>query len=208
MVHFLLVGWILFGCGSSSPRKRSGSGGLGNEKVTGHPGTTSHEVVVGLAGQKAHRFFLRTVNPAESGVQILDLNEVIGPRAIHPRSLMLAFAAWYCEPCKYELAAFVERSEEFSKVGSTIGIVVIDEGDEDRRRMVNYLVEELNMKFPVVEDSFQLIARRYGVKSLPHTALVDAMGTIQKVHRGYVGTESVDELIRDLSLMIELSNRN
>ena len=41
------------------------------------------------------------------------------------------------------------------------------------------------MKFPVVHDRFQVVARRYSAERLPYMLMLDAAGNVKVVHVGY-----------------------
>lgn len=157
------------------------------------------EPTVGRVGQKAHLFFLRTENPKLAEVEMLDLNALVGERAEAPRTLVLSFAAWYCDPCKLELAEYGRRRAELERSGATLAVVVMDEEEVDRARMTRYLVEEVGLTFPVVEDGFQLLARKYGVRSLPHTVIIGPEGIIRKVNTGYRGEVTLEGLLADIA---------
>lgn len=148
----------------------------------------------GQVGQPAHRFFLRTVNPEASGLERLDLNQVLAPEAADPRVVVLSFAAFDCAPCKGELSALQERLEELRASGALFAVVVTDRTAEARARMVGFLTDELGVPHPVVEDGSQILMRLYGVTSLPHTVVVRPDGTIAHVAQGYAGPESLDRM--------------
>lgn len=174
----------------SSPRDPDARGRVEPNSRSGPPASSK-----GRVGQAAHRFFLRTQNPERSGLERLDLNRWVGPGAEAPRTVVLSFAANDCAPCKKELSALTERSDELQATGAMFAVVVMDATADQRAQMLSFLNEQLQVPFPVVVDPpGQIVTRNYGVSSLPHTALVGSDGLIRWVSHGYTGPESLDAL--------------
>ena len=73
----------------------------------------------------------------------------------------------------------------------------MDETAIERSRMIDFLVQE-DFPFPIIEDDFQLLARKYGVESLPHVVLIRSDGVIAKVRTGFRGEASVDAWLEDI----------
>lgn len=171
----------------------------------GPPATTSATVsatrtasAARAAGARAPLFYLRTVNPTQAGVPLVDLNRWVGPKATAPRPVLLSFAADYCGPCKRELQAYAEHHAALTAAGAQVVVVVIDEDPAARARLTAHLRDELRLPFPVVTDVLQLVAKGYGVTSLPHNVIVGTDGRIAWEHRGYREGESLPALLEAL----------
>jgi hypothetical protein len=63
-------------------------------------------------------------------------------------------------------------------------LVSIDKGDEQKNEIIS-LAKTSNVKFPVVHDRFQVVARRYSAERLPYMLMLDPAGNVKVVHVGY-----------------------
>lgn len=178
------------GCASAPPPRAAPEATPAGAEDEAEP-----EPTVGRVGQKGHLFFLQTINPKQSSIKTLDLNRLVGERASPARPVILSFAAKYCSPCRCELMAYTLRQQEIVDSGAVLGVVLIDEEAEDRAWMRTWITQKLKLPFAVVEDEFQIVARRYGVRTLPHTVLIDKQGTIQKLSTGFIAGETCDKLL-------------
>lgn len=125
----------------------------------------------------------------------MDLNRWVGTDAPEPRTVLLNFASYDCEPCKKELAALREHSERMEEAGALFAVVIMDPTAEARDQMLDYLMGTLQLPFPVVVDPpGQIVTRNYGVSSLPHTVLIDQGGVIRWVSQGFKGEASLEAL--------------
>ena len=156
-------------------------------------------VASGQVGQTAHLFYLPTINAKLCGQSIFDANVVAGPRARAPRVLVLSFAADYCEPCKKELKAYAANYRALQASGAAFVVVVVDEDRAAGDRLVRYLTEDVRLRVPIVEDTFQLLARKYSVQTLPHTVIIGPDGRVRAVRTGYEGQMSLDALLAQVA---------
>ncbi len=153
---------------------------------------------LGKPGQTAHLFFQSTENPKLSGVERFKLGDHVGDEATTPRPVVLSFAAWYCEPCKKELADYARSPASIRDTGAEYVVVVI--GDKaEQEKMTKLVVDELQLPFPVVRDWGEIVARRYGVTSLPHTVVVGRDGKIASVVTGYDPKAALGELVQAIA---------
>lgn len=153
----------------------------------------------GAIGDPAQLFYLRPLNPELAGMQLVDLNLWVGPKATEPRRVLLSFAAEFCVPCKKELAAYAVHHQALRDAGAQIVVVLVDENDEARKKMQAYLRDEVKLPFPVVADKLRLIARGYGVSSLPHNVIIGRDGRIAWVKKGYAEGLSIPALLEALA---------
>ena len=161
-------------------------------KIVAAPEPTPVQSDLGKAGQKAYRFYLNTVNPKLSGVELIDLN-VYFKRGARP--LVLSFAENWCEPCRAELAAYAARPGPIKRTGAQYVVVVKDAEPEKAEALVKYLVDDLKLPFPVVLDPTNKISKEYGVVSLPHTTVIGPSGNIAWVESGYTAKKSLRRLL-------------
>ena len=139
-----------------------------------------------LVGSDAPQFTLKTINPQLSKQRTLSSRKWFGPKR-NPASkgLALTFGASYCEPCKKELAVLAKKSAEIRKAGYFLTAIVIDRDKKGMEEMRKLAVEKLKIDFPVLSDSFGILARRYKADTLPMMVVVDPDGKISWIHSGY-----------------------
>jgi peroxiredoxin len=113
--------------------------------------------------------------------------------------VLINFWASWCGPCRQEMPVLDRLHHRYKDAGFTvIGINV--EGEAAPARA---LVDKTGVTFPVLIDEGQLISKRYDLKAMPSTVVVDRDGNVRYVHRGYKpGDEEkyvqvVKELIRE-----------
>jgi thiol-disulfide isomerase/thioredoxin len=98
--------------------------------------------------------------------------------------VVMSFFATYCEPCKKEMPELARLYDSYKDQGLGVLLVSIDKGDEQKEQIVA-LARENGVRFPVVHDRFQVVARRYAADRLPYMLLLDGNATVKAVHVGY-----------------------
>jgi thiol-disulfide isomerase/thioredoxin len=98
--------------------------------------------------------------------------------------VVMSFFATYCEPCKKEMPELARLYDAYKDQGLGVMLVSIDKGDEQKQQIID-LASQSSVKFPVMHDRFQVVARRYAAERLPYMLLLDGAGTIKTVHIGY-----------------------
>lgn len=134
-----------------------------------------------VVGQPAPSFVLATVNAEASGHARLSTRAL---KAQGIERLVLAFAASYCAPCKQEIPALEALVAARADPRLVVAVVVTDKEPAGQAAMQSWLAERVT-RLPVVLDRYGLLARRYGVTELPHTALLDGDGLLRWVHTGF-----------------------
>ena len=164
-------------------------------------GTAYAEKTTLAVGDNAPAFVLKTLNPKESGVNVVALRRWVGSKAKkdRKRGVVLSFSASYCLPCKKELAELKLRHKELKAAGVELVVVVIDREAEGISAMKKLTLEELEIKFPVVLDRFGIVARRYSVDKLPMLTIVGEQGQVKWSHVGY-DEKTVGVLMSQLGL--------
>ena len=141
-------------------------------------------------GQRAPKFLLPLLNAATQGRRSFKLHDHVGPEATRPaRSVVLNFAASYCEPCKEELSEFKARAPDFRYAEVELAVVVIDTTPEGVEAMRRLTVSDLKLPFPILSDRLAIVARRYGLaqdgETLPTSVVIDGQGVIRWIQTGY-----------------------
>ncbi len=98
--------------------------------------------------------------------------------------VIMSFFATYCEPCKKEMPELARLYDAYKDQGLGVMLVSIDKGDEQKNEILA-LAAQSGVKFPVMHDRFQVVARRYAAERLPYMLMLDPAGTIKTVHIGY-----------------------
>jgi thiol-disulfide isomerase/thioredoxin len=98
--------------------------------------------------------------------------------------VVMSFFATYCEPCKKEMPELARLYETYKDQGLGVMSVSIDKGDEQKDEILA-IAKASGVRFPVLHDRFQVVARRYGAERLPYMLLLDAAGVVKVVHIGY-----------------------
>jgi thiol-disulfide isomerase/thioredoxin len=112
--------------------------------------------------------------------------------------VLLDFWATWCAPCRAELPAVKEiwkkyRGDQFVILGVSL--------DQDRGALNRYLDKE-GITWPQVYDGGGFdskLSRLYGVRSIPHTVLIDQDGAVRAVGlRGGSLSSKIAELIKKI----------
>ncbi len=126
--------------------------------------------------------------------------------------VLMSFFATYCEPCKKEMPELSRLYDAYKDQGLGVMLVSIDKPEEieeggkkrDKKRdEIVALAQANNVRFPVVHDRFQIVARKYGAERLPYLLMLDSTGVVSVVHVGYtdeVKANLENEVRRQLGL--------
>lgn len=138
-------------------------------------------------GQKAPLFRLKAYNPKAAG-EWVGLDRFVGPSPADKgtKLLLLSFMASYCAPCKKELPALQRLHQAYAEKGLRVVLVSLDDQPEGMK-IIEDLIAEHQVTFPVLKDRSTLAARRWLGKDglLPSVFLVRADATVAAVSRGY-----------------------
>jgi peroxiredoxin len=136
-------------------------------------------------GQVAPAFTLKTMNPERAKARLFALRQLVGEDAAARKTVVLSFAASYCEPCKRELAELVPLAPAFEKANVVLAVVVIDTEPDGIEEMKKLTVDTLALPYPVLSDRFGVLARRYQADQLPKTVVVAPDGKVTYIATGF-----------------------
>ncbi len=172
-------------------------------------GTLAALSVVALAGQAAAEkdryevgeaapsFTLKAVNGDDVGETYISIDRYFGPNAKDPKkAVILSFFATYCEPCKREMPLLGALYETYKGKGLQVVLVSIDK-DAEKIEEAKGLAKQNALKFPVLSDRFNIVAKRYFVSKLPNLYILNGEGKVAMVNVGYnddVSKRLVDEV--------------
>jgi thiol-disulfide isomerase/thioredoxin len=138
-------------------------------------------------GKRAAMFRLMAYNPAAAG-QWVGLDKFVGDAAADKgaRLVLLSFMASFCAPCKKELPALQRLHEKYAPDGLRVVLVSVDDQPEGMK-IIEGLIAEHKVTFPVLKDRTTLVARRWlGKESpLPSVFFIQPDARVSLVHRGY-----------------------
>jgi len=133
-------------------------------------------------------FRLPAYNAQAVGSSVVALDKLVGPDATEKdvKVVLLSFMASFCAPCKKEMPYLQMLHEKYKDFGLRVVSVSIDTEPEGQK-IVEDLIAQNKVTYPVLKDRFNLVARRWlGTKSpLPSVFMVRPDGTVSFVHRGY-----------------------
>lgn len=135
-------------------------------------------------GTLAPTFTLPVVGPYKEHESRFGPSKWTGRTETPKKLVVMSFFATYCEPCKKEMPELARLYDTYAEQGLGVMLVSIDKGNEQRDTVVA-LAEESGVKFPVLHDRFQVVARRYEAERLPYMLMLDADGVVKTVHIGY-----------------------
>jgi alkyl hydroperoxide reductase subunit AhpC len=141
-------------------------------------------------GEEVPIFTLKVVNPDDSGESFVSVDNYYGPSAKEPKkAVLVSFFATYCEPCKKEMPYLAALHENYKDKGLEVLLVSIDK-EADKIEFAKNLAKEHNVKFPVLSDRFNIVAKRYFISKLPCVYLINSEGKVDMVNVGYSGDVS------------------
>ncbi|MHB1845902.1 MAG: TlpA family protein disulfide reductase [Deltaproteobacteria bacterium] len=139
-------------------------------------------------GDSAPSFTLPVYNPDAVGAGAVSLDSYVGADADDPgaKLVLLSFFATFCAPCQREIPTLVALEKELRPKGLRVLLVSIDRDDAAAGKIAA-LAKQDGIRFPILRDRFDFLARRYlGEKApLPSVFLVGRDGQIREMHRGY-----------------------
>lgn len=139
-------------------------------------------------GKPAPIFRLPVYNSQAVGSTVVGLDRLVGPDATDKevKVVLMSFMASFCAPCKKEMPYLQMLHEKYKDFGLRVVMVSIDTEPEGQK-IIDDLIAENRITYPVLKDRFNLVARRWlGNKSpLPSVFMVKPDGLVSMVHRGY-----------------------
>lgn len=97
------------------------------------------------------------------------------------RVVMVNFWATWCAPCRQEMPHLERLHAKYRNTGFVLLGVSID---DDPKQAVE-VAQRLGVSFPILLDVDKQVSRRYDLRTMPSTVLIDRDGQVRHVHRGY-----------------------
>jgi thiol-disulfide isomerase/thioredoxin len=114
------------------------------------------------------------------------------------RVVYVDFWASWCVPCRLSMPALEALYRRNHGRGFEVVGVNKDVSGADARRFL----ERVSVSFPLARDTRDAAARAFDVKAMPSGYLVDRLGVVRKVHRGF-NAETAAALERDIESLLK-----
>ena len=119
------------------------------------------------------------INPIDFTLPLLSGGNVT-LSSLRGQVVFLNFWATWCPPCREEMPSMEALHRRFKDQGLEIIAVNIQEN----RNQVGAFVREYNLTFPIPLDTSGAVSRRYGMRGIPTTYIIDREGSIILVLTG------------------------
>lgn len=96
------------------------------------------------------------------------------------KPVLINFWATWCGPCRFEMPFLQQVYDDWSDRGLVVLTVDIAESQDT----VESFMQELGLSLPVLMDRDQAVTKRYNVRNIPATFLIDKNGIIQSIRIG------------------------
>jgi cytochrome c biogenesis protein CcmG, thiol:disulfide interchange protein DsbE len=110
-----------------------------------------------------------------------------GPKSLKEaqgKVVILDFWATYCEPCKKSFPKYQEIADQFGGEVSVIAVSV-DEADNVKKEDIAKFAKDAGVKFAIVWDKDQSVAKKYSPPKMPSSYIIDKTGVVRHLHAGY-----------------------
>lgn len=107
---------------------------------------------------------------------------------------VLRFWSSGCRACVDEMPVI----DKFSKRYSGKGLIILAVNMGESKESVENFVKDLNISYPVLLDPALIAAKKYGVKAVPTTFLIDRNGIAKKVFVGETTQELFEKTVGSL----------
>ena len=155
-----------------------------------------------LLPRLVERSLTKTENtPApEFELQTLD-SLVVKSSDLRGKVVVLDFWATWCGPCLKQFPELQQLYDKFAQDPRVVFLAVNTSWGKETPEKARQFIESNGYTFPVAFDTGGQVAAKFGVRSIPHTVVIDTQGVIRLRHVGFV--ESTGDFFRDMSAQIE-----
>ncbi len=101
--------------------------------------------------------------------------KAVSLRSFGDKPVLINFWATWCSACVYEMPFLEQIHEEWSEKG--LVMLAINVGESPAK--IQSLLKRYNFSIPVLLDTTETVARKYGVTGWPTTFLIDRDGVVQ-----------------------------
>lgn len=108
----------------------------------------------------------------------------------HP--VILDFWATWCGPCQAEAPIVNTIAQRYKDKG--LAVVGVNTSDEDG--LAERFARKKGLRFPIVYDEGNSIAKAYGVSTLPTLVVISKTGRVVAIRHGVTSDSALDEIVR------------
>jgi peroxiredoxin len=118
-------------------------------------------------------------------------NKVTVPDEFKGKVLIIRFWADWCTYCAEEMPAIDVVYNKYKENGVLIFAVNVGQPKE----VAEAFVKNLRISYPVLLDTYSIVAKQYGVVGLPTTFIFDRKGIIREKILGEGGRDSFENMV-------------
>ena len=121
-------------------------------------------------------------------------DKITVPDDFSGKVIVVRFWVDWCKSCAIEMPMIDATYNKYKDRG----LVVIAVNVGQPKDVAEAFVRKLKISYPVVLDTNSAISKRYGVKAVPFTLIIDRKGIVRKRILGEAGSETIGKMIEDL----------
>ena len=136
--------------------------------------------------------------PQPTEAQSIDLPALTGDgrvslSALRGRPAVVNLFASWCAPCRKELPAFRQVSEQLKDKVAFLGV-----NHQDNRKAGQDMLAEFGIRYPAAYDPDGRVAADYGLVGMPSTLFISADGRLLDSHTGELTRQQLEDTISRL----------
>jgi len=137
-----------------------------------------------------------TVGKAAPDFELQNLDgQSISLSDLKGKPVLVNFWATWCTPCVSEMPYIQEIHEDWSDRG--LMVLAINMGESSSK--VEQFLQKHNLSLPVLLDTKQVVARRYGIRAIPTTFFIDKDGIVRnKVIGAFPSKEAIESRLNEI----------
>lgn len=135
------------------------------------------------------------VGKAAPAFELPDLKgQTVSLASLKGKTVILDFWATWCGPCKQGLPILMDVAK--SRAADNVVLWSVDMGEPATK--VQKFLERSKWDLNVMLDQKNEVARKYGVRGIPHTVVIDPDGIIRMVEIGFGGKEHTTKAMNNI----------
>lgn len=116
--------------------------------------------------------------------------------------VMLDVWATWCGPCRQSLPLYQGLARKYADRGLRIYAMNVD-GDDAVPLEIPKFIEETKLALPILLDTDAAASQaKLNVSVMPTAVLIDRAGRVRKIHQGFEGDQTLEELTKDLEALL------
>ena len=108
--------------------------------------------------------------------------------------IVVRFWVDWCKSCAIEMPILDNAYNKYKDRG----LVVVAVNVGQTKDVAEAFVTKLKLSYPVLLDTNSEITKKFGVKAVPFTLIIDRKGIVRKRILGEAGSETIGKIIQDL----------